>query len=269
MIFKIAFRNIFRQKRRTVLTTLSMLSGFVLSAFFIGFSDGSYSNIINLFTKNKTGHIQIHQKDYLDNPSIYKSINNPKLVFQQLEKLNEIDEKQVEIDSWQKTITKLQKKIEKEKEITIIQKDVVKKQAEITEKQKEITEKQKEIVKAKEISEKQEEIEKAQTEIEKAQTEIEKAQTEIVDAQKKVSEKQNGIKAANEIAEDVTNFGKAFQKISSYGVFMANMVDAKSPDDVKNVIETAAMPVGGSSVKKYAAFNIAVASYLGASFNLC
>jgi len=91
MIFRIAFRNIFRQKRRTVLTTLSMLSGFVLSAFFIGFSDGSYNNIINIFTKNKTGHIQIHQKEYLDNPSIYRSIKDYKGIFKKLSKIDGIE----------------------------------------------------------------------------------------------------------------------------------------------------------------------------------
>jgi len=91
MIFKIAFRNIFRQRRRTILTALSMLSGFVLSAFFIGFSDGSYSNIINMFTRNKTGHIQIHQKNYLDNPSIYKSIKNYKKIFQKLDNIEDIE----------------------------------------------------------------------------------------------------------------------------------------------------------------------------------
>ncbi len=91
MIFKIAFRNIFRQKRRTILTALSMLSGFVLSAFFIGFSDGSYSNIINMFTKNKTGHIQIHQKDYLDNPSIYKSISKYQIIFRKFDKIKGIE----------------------------------------------------------------------------------------------------------------------------------------------------------------------------------
>jgi len=90
MIFKIAFRNIFRQKRRTILTALSMLSGFVLSAFFIGFSDGSYSEIINMFTGNKTGHIQIHQKDYLKNPSIYKTIDNPNEIFRKLDKIKGI-----------------------------------------------------------------------------------------------------------------------------------------------------------------------------------
>lgn len=91
MIFKIAFRNIFRQKRRTILTALSMFSGFVLSAFFIGFSDGSYGNIINMFTKNKTGHIQIHHKTYLDNPSIYKSIKTYKEIFKKLEKIKGIE----------------------------------------------------------------------------------------------------------------------------------------------------------------------------------
>ncbi len=91
MIFKIAFRNIFRQKRRTLLTSLSMLGGFVLAAFFIGFSDGSYGNIVNLFTKNKTGHIQIHQKEYPDDPSIHKAIKNSGRVFDILKTVDGIE----------------------------------------------------------------------------------------------------------------------------------------------------------------------------------
>ncbi len=76
IILKIAFRNIFRQKRRSILTALSMFGGFFLSAFFIGFSDGSYNQIISMFTRNNLGHIQIHEKNYLDKPSLYKTINN-------------------------------------------------------------------------------------------------------------------------------------------------------------------------------------------------
>jgi ABC-type lipoprotein release transport system permease subunit len=76
MMLKIAFRNIFRQKRRSVLTGLSIFGGFVLSAFFIGWSDGSYNDIIDMFTRNRTGHIQVHQKDYLDRPSLHKTINH-------------------------------------------------------------------------------------------------------------------------------------------------------------------------------------------------
>jgi hypothetical protein len=35
-MLKIAFRNLFRQKRRTILTALSLRGGFVLAAVFIG-----------------------------------------------------------------------------------------------------------------------------------------------------------------------------------------------------------------------------------------
>ena len=76
MILKIAFRNIFRQKRRTILTALAMIVGFMLSSVFIGWSDGTYSNIIDLFTRNRIGHIQVHHKGYLDRPSLYKNITD-------------------------------------------------------------------------------------------------------------------------------------------------------------------------------------------------
>ena len=75
-MFKIAFRNIFRQKRRTILTLLTMFGGFVLSAISIGYADGSYSYIIDLFTHNRLGQIQVHKGDYLDRPSLYKTIEN-------------------------------------------------------------------------------------------------------------------------------------------------------------------------------------------------
>ncbi|MGA1867933.1 MAG: ABC transporter permease [bacterium] len=71
---KIAFRNIFRQKRRSILTALTMLGGFVLAAVAIGWADGAYNNIINMFTRNRLGHIQVHAAGYLDKPSLYKNI---------------------------------------------------------------------------------------------------------------------------------------------------------------------------------------------------
>ena len=76
MILKIAFRNIFRQKRRTILTALAMAVGFTLLSLTIGLSDGAYGNIIAMFTRNRIGHIQVHREGYLDKPSIYKTINN-------------------------------------------------------------------------------------------------------------------------------------------------------------------------------------------------
>ncbi len=76
MILKIAFRNTFRQKRRTILTALAMIVGFTLLSLTIGLSDGAYGNIITMFTRNRIGHIQVHREGYLDKPSLYKTIDN-------------------------------------------------------------------------------------------------------------------------------------------------------------------------------------------------
>jgi putative ABC transport system permease protein len=74
IVLKMAFRNIFRQKRRTIFTGLSVVGGFTLAVIFIGWADGSYNNIIDQFTRTRLGHIQIHEKTYLDRPTLYKTI---------------------------------------------------------------------------------------------------------------------------------------------------------------------------------------------------
>lgn len=77
IISKIAFRNIFRRKRRSTLTGLMMTGGCALFALFIGMVDGTYGNLIDMFTRSYTGHIQVHKNGYLDKPSIYKTLNDP------------------------------------------------------------------------------------------------------------------------------------------------------------------------------------------------
>ena len=72
-VLKMAFRNIFRQRRRSLFTGLSILGAFALAVIFIGWADGSYNNIIDQFTRTRLGHIQIHRQGYLDRPSLEKS----------------------------------------------------------------------------------------------------------------------------------------------------------------------------------------------------
>ncbi|HOP06417.1 MAG TPA: ABC transporter permease [candidate division Zixibacteria bacterium] len=76
LTFRIAARNVFRQKRRTLLTVLTMMGGFTLASISIAFSDGSYANIISTFTRTQMGHIQIHGKGYLDRPTLYNTIDD-------------------------------------------------------------------------------------------------------------------------------------------------------------------------------------------------
>lgn len=76
LIFKMAFRNIFRQRRRSLLTGLMMTGGFTLLSLSLGLYAGVYGDIINTFTRSHTGHLQIHKEGYLKRPSLYKTINN-------------------------------------------------------------------------------------------------------------------------------------------------------------------------------------------------
>jgi len=87
LILKMAFRNIFRQRRRSLLTGLMMAGGFLLFSVFIGIADGSYGNIINVFIRDHTGHLQIHRQGYLDRPSLYKTIANPQGILTEIQAL--------------------------------------------------------------------------------------------------------------------------------------------------------------------------------------
>src|SRR6056297_2629978 len=88
---KLAFRNLLRQKRRTVYTGLSMLVGFVLAGFFIGWADGTYNHMIDKFTRNRLGHIQVHQEGYLDKPSLYKTVGSPEEIGSRIDKYKQIE----------------------------------------------------------------------------------------------------------------------------------------------------------------------------------
>lgn len=90
MLLKLAWRNVFRQKRRTILTLLTMTGGFFLSSISIGWMDGSYSSIIMFFTNNRTGQIQVHHEGYLEDPSIYTTVNDYQAVGAFLDSIPEV-----------------------------------------------------------------------------------------------------------------------------------------------------------------------------------
>jgi len=86
LVTKLALRNILRNRRRSILTILSMGSGYLLLSFMLAMSEGSYNNIIDIFTRDHTGHVQIHRGNYLQRPSLYKTINNVDSLMADLEK---------------------------------------------------------------------------------------------------------------------------------------------------------------------------------------
>src|SRR6056297_2139430 len=69
---KLAWRNIWRNKRRTIITAASIFFAIFFALIMRGFQLGSYSNMIDNAVRLYSGHIQIHADGYWEN----KSINN-------------------------------------------------------------------------------------------------------------------------------------------------------------------------------------------------
>jgi ABC-type lipoprotein release transport system permease subunit len=68
----LAWRNIWRNKRRTLITTASVFFGVLLSAFMTSMQEGSYAQYIRAIVNSYSGHIQIHRNGYWND----KIINN-------------------------------------------------------------------------------------------------------------------------------------------------------------------------------------------------
>lgn len=86
MIIKIAWRNIFRNKKRTLITIGSIFIALFLIILMRGMQFGFYENLIKTVVESYSGYIEIHDKDYWEN----QSLNNSMIVDRQL--LNEINE---------------------------------------------------------------------------------------------------------------------------------------------------------------------------------
>ncbi|MFZ5813347.1 MAG: ABC transporter permease [Thermodesulfobacteriota bacterium] len=64
-IFKIAFRNMLRYKRRTILTSLLIVLGVAMVVLFSGLAGSVKSMMIGIITDANLGHMQVHRRGYV------------------------------------------------------------------------------------------------------------------------------------------------------------------------------------------------------------
>jgi len=68
--FKIAWRNLWRNRRRTVITTASVFCAVFFAVIMRSIQLGSYDHMISNFIESFTGHLQVQHIKYQDNPLI-------------------------------------------------------------------------------------------------------------------------------------------------------------------------------------------------------
>ncbi len=70
IITNLAWRNVWRNKRRTILTLLTIVVGCSMIIFMNSFAKGGHDQMIEDAVSLNVGHIQIHEKGYWDNQTI-------------------------------------------------------------------------------------------------------------------------------------------------------------------------------------------------------
>lgn len=92
-IVLLAFRNIFKNKRRTVITFMAIIAGMVSLIIFGGFIEFAFWGLREMTIKTQLGHIQIYKKGYSEkgvaDPSKYL-IDNPEAVEKAISKIPDI-----------------------------------------------------------------------------------------------------------------------------------------------------------------------------------
>lgn len=85
----IAWRNLWRNKRRTLITTASVFFGVLLAAIMSSMQEGSYENMIDNVVKFYSGYIQIQEEEYWEHKTLYYSFEATDSLY---EKINSVEE---------------------------------------------------------------------------------------------------------------------------------------------------------------------------------
>lgn len=87
MLWMLAWRNIWRHRRRTLITLSSIAIGFALSVLMIGLGDGAHNSLIRNAIKLGEGHLTVQARGYQEAPANHKYLADGRTLLAQLDAL--------------------------------------------------------------------------------------------------------------------------------------------------------------------------------------
>jgi ABC-type lipoprotein release transport system permease subunit len=90
MVTRLAFRNLKRHFRRTLISTVGIALGVALSLFSLGLGDGGHNQMIENGVRIGQGHLTVQVKSYLEAPSPSKYIQTPGPIVSALNEMEDI-----------------------------------------------------------------------------------------------------------------------------------------------------------------------------------
>lgn len=91
MVSRLAFRNLKRHFRRTLISTIGIALGVALSLFSLGLGDGGHNQMIENGVRIGQGHLTVQVKSYLEAPSPSKYIQEPATIASTLRELDDVE----------------------------------------------------------------------------------------------------------------------------------------------------------------------------------
>jgi len=88
---KMAWRNIWRHPRRTLLTVGAIAFASAILVFMLSFQFGTYETMINSSVKISTGHLQIQAEGYQDKKEMRLVVSDPAPIGDILERIQEVE----------------------------------------------------------------------------------------------------------------------------------------------------------------------------------
>jgi putative ABC transport system permease protein len=90
LFFNMAWRNIWRNRRRSLLTVLAIALGLAFNIFMRGIGDGFHEQMVDNSVRAEIGHIQIHRSGYHDDPELNKTLPDLGTITQAIRSLPDV-----------------------------------------------------------------------------------------------------------------------------------------------------------------------------------
>ena len=88
VLLKLAWRNLWRHRKRTIITLSSIGIGFGLAVLSIGIGDGSHNSLVRNAIKLGEGHLTVQPRGFLEAPANHKFLENGQALMQKLKTLH-------------------------------------------------------------------------------------------------------------------------------------------------------------------------------------
>jgi ABC-type lipoprotein release transport system permease subunit len=90
MIWSIAWKNVWRNKKRSLVVIVAVTLGIISGVLLVGIMEGWVKQRLNDAIYNEISHIQIHNSEYIKNEEIDLTVKNPDAITRSIDTLKEL-----------------------------------------------------------------------------------------------------------------------------------------------------------------------------------